>query len=83
MRSRFAVLRFCLCVFLLTLAFVFSATGKDAPKWVEVHSPHFTVVSDAGDKQARQVADQFEQIREAFLHAFLTPTLENRSLFTR
>ncbi len=39
-------------------------------EWIEVRSPHFTVVSDAGEKQARRIADQFEQIREAFQNAF-------------
>ncbi len=38
--------------------------------WIEVRSPHFTVVSDAGEKQARRIADQFEQIREVFQNAF-------------
>ncbi len=47
------------------------AANKDA--WIEVRCPHFTVVSDAGEKQARRIADQFEQIREVFHNAF--PTL--------
>ncbi|HEY1304821.1 MAG TPA: tetratricopeptide repeat protein [Vicinamibacterales bacterium] len=34
-------------------------------RWIEVKSPHFTVVSNAGDKSARNVAWQFEQIRAA------------------
>src|SRR5271155_550693 len=34
--------------------------------WVEVHSPNFIVVSNAGEKQARKTAAQFEQIRELF-----------------
>lgn len=34
--------------------------------WVEVRSPHFLVASNAGEKQARRVADQFEQIRATF-----------------
>jgi tetratricopeptide (TPR) repeat protein len=38
--------------------------------WVEVRSPHFTVISNAGDKQARRMADQFEQFREVFQTAF-------------
>jgi tetratricopeptide (TPR) repeat protein len=31
--------------------------------WVEVRTPHFDVVSDGGEKTARRVADQFEQVR--------------------
>lgn len=34
--------------------------------WIEVRSPHFTVASNAGEKEARRVADQFEQIRALF-----------------
>lgn len=37
-----------------------------APTWVEVESPNFTVYSNAGAKEARQVAQQFEQVRLAF-----------------
>lgn len=35
-----------------------------APRpWVEVTSPHFTVISDAGEKRAARAAWQFEQVR--------------------
>jgi len=37
-----------------------------APTWVEVRSPHFVVVTDAGEKRSREVALRFEQIRAAF-----------------
>jgi len=37
--------------------------------WVEVRSPHFVVVSNAGDKEARKTAVQFEQIRAVFREA--------------
>jgi len=45
-----------------------SASAKES--WVEVRSPNFTVLSNAGEKEARRVADQFEQFREVF-HATL------------
>jgi len=35
-----------------------------------VRSPHFTVQTNAGEKEARRVADQFEQIRNMFHSAF-------------
>lgn len=35
-------------------------------KWVEARSPNFIVVTDAGEKQARKTAIQFEQIRAVF-----------------
>ena len=46
--------------------------GPTAAKefWVEVRSPNFTVISNAGEKEARRIADQFEQFREVF-HATL------------
>ncbi len=47
------------------------AAAKDV--WSEVRTPNFTVISNAGEKEARQIADQFEQIREVFHSAF--PTL--------
>jgi len=34
--------------------------------WVEVRTPHFVVASDGGEKTARLVADQFEQVRRVF-----------------
>jgi tetratricopeptide (TPR) repeat protein len=34
--------------------------------WVEVRSPHFIVISNAGEKEARQTAIRFEQIRTLF-----------------
>jgi len=42
--------------------------GRPAPAdkpetWVEVATPHFTVMSNDGEKTARRIADQFEQIR--------------------
>ena len=36
------------------------------PKWLEVRSAHFTVITDAGDKKGREVALRFEQMRAVF-----------------
>jgi tetratricopeptide (TPR) repeat protein len=49
------------------------ATAAD-PAWVEVRSPHFRVISDGSEKEARQVARGFEQIRSVF--AILLPNLK-------
>ncbi len=35
-------------------------------QWVEVHSPHFSVVTDAGEKRGRDAAVRFEQMRAVF-----------------
>ena len=36
-----------------------------ADKWIEVKSPHFTVVSNASERSARKLAWQLEQVRSA------------------
>jgi tetratricopeptide (TPR) repeat protein len=43
-----------------------SSFAKDEPKWLEVHSAHFSVVTDAGDKRGREVALRLEQMRAVF-----------------
>ena len=42
------------------------AFAKDEPKWIEVHSAHFSVLTDAGDKRGREVALRMEQMRTVF-----------------
>lgn len=41
------------------------ASANDA-QWIEVQSPHFSVVTDAGEKRGRETAMRFEQMRAAF-----------------
>jgi tetratricopeptide (TPR) repeat protein len=36
------------------------------PQWIEVRSPNFSVITDAGEKRGRDVALHFEQMRSAF-----------------
>lgn len=36
------------------------------PQWVEVRSPNFSVITDAGEKRGRNVALHFEQMRSVF-----------------
>jgi tetratricopeptide (TPR) repeat protein len=45
---------------------VMPAGGAKHDNWIEVRSPNFIVVSNAGEKQARKAAQQFEQIRSVF-----------------
>ncbi|GAC1702853.1 MAG: hypothetical protein NVS9B4_09240 [Candidatus Acidiferrum sp.] len=40
-----------------------SLRGDSNLPWVELRSPHFTVASDAGERQARKIAEQFELFR--------------------
>ncbi len=54
-------------VFVLLLASTCSTGARDANEnWVEVRSPHFVVLTDAGEKQGRRIADQFERVRSVF-----------------
>src|SRR5271168_1097503 len=48
-----------------------ATSANDAKEaWVEVRSPHFVVSSNAGESQARHVAQQFEEIRGVFASGF-------------
>lgn len=40
--------------------------GFSSEQWNEVKSPHFTVITDAGEKRGRDVALRFEQMRQVF-----------------
>lgn len=39
---------------------------KKVEPWVEIHSPHFVVASDAGERGARRVIEEFELVRRVF-----------------
>ena len=54
---------------LLSCAAAFGTTDPNQG-WIEVRSPHFVVSSNAGERYARRIADQFEQIRGLFHAAF-------------
>lgn len=51
--------------FVALLCSVSSAFASE-PQWVEVRSPNFSVVTDAGEKRGREVAMRFEQMRSVF-----------------
>jgi tetratricopeptide (TPR) repeat protein len=50
---------------LIALTLALPAYAGDA-QWVEVRSPNFRVVTDAGEKRGREVALRFEQMRAIF-----------------
>lgn len=53
----------------LLLALLFSALAPStarADRWLEVRSPHFSVVTDAGPGKGRDLALRFEQMRGVF-----------------
>lgn len=43
-----------------------SAPAAEQSPWREVHSTHYTVITDAGEKKGIEVALRFEQMRAAF-----------------
>jgi tetratricopeptide (TPR) repeat protein len=52
------------------------AFAKDEPRWIEVHSAHFSVLTDAGDKRGREVALRMEQMRAVFGQLLLKDKLK-------
>ena len=50
----------------LLVAFSCISTRAAEPPWLEIHSSHFTVITDAGDKKGREIALRFEQMRAVF-----------------
>jgi tetratricopeptide (TPR) repeat protein len=52
------------------------AKAKDEPKWIEVHTAHFSVITDAGDKRGREVALRMEQMRAVFGQLLLKDKLK-------
>jgi tetratricopeptide (TPR) repeat protein len=52
------------------------AFAKDEPKWIEVHSAHFFVLTDAGEKRGREVALRMEQMRAVFGQLILKEKLK-------
>ena len=55
---------------ILLSALLLSATLAPArdknENWIQITSPHFVVVTNAGEKQGRRIADQFERMRSLF-----------------
>jgi len=55
---------------LLVTAVLTISAGAKTESWLEIRTPHFIVVSNSGEKQARHVADQFERMRFVFHKMF-------------
>jgi tetratricopeptide (TPR) repeat protein len=56
-------------LFLVVTAGTAIASAK-TDSWLEVGTPHFIVLSNSSERQARHVADQLEQMRSVFRKAF-------------
>jgi Flp pilus assembly protein TadD len=65
LRSRFRLI--CFLAFIITTCFSgLTPLFAGEPQWVEVRSPNFSVVTDAGEKRGREIAMRFEQMRGVF-----------------
>jgi hypothetical protein len=51
---------------LLCVLLAASAPAAEPSPWLEIHSAHFTVITDAGEKKGKEVALRFEQMRSVF-----------------
>jgi len=51
---------------LALVLFALRAPAVEPNPWLEIHSAHFTVITDAGEKRGREVAFRFEQMRTVF-----------------
>ncbi len=51
---------------LLTLFHTARLPAAEPTPWLEIHSAHFTVVTDAGEKKGKEVALRLEQMRAVF-----------------
>jgi len=68
--ARKQTVRLCSAVALLTLLLASRLRAEHHESWVEVRSPHFTVLSNAGEREGRLTAQQFEEIRAMFEQRF-------------
>jgi tetratricopeptide (TPR) repeat protein len=73
--TKFATGVAALLAMLVAPYFSFAKT-KDEPKWIEVHTAHFSVITDAGDKRGREVALRMEQMRAVFGQLLLKDKLK-------
>jgi hypothetical protein len=67
-------------VFLIFLSAPLTATARDSgAPWLELKSPHFVVLTDSNEKQARHVAGQLERMRAVFHTLFPEATGDSGS----
>ncbi len=61
----------CRCLFVfVALVLSIGRHAFAADTWIEVRSEHFVVIADVGERKARNVAWQFEQVRSAIHQGF-------------
>ena len=55
---------------------ILQATSSPAQTWREIQSPHFRVITEGSEREGRDVAKEFEQMRSVFELRFKGITLE-------
>jgi tetratricopeptide (TPR) repeat protein len=65
-----------LSIFALNLIATKALFAKDEPKWIAVHSAHFSVLTDGGYKRGQEVALRMEQMRAVFGQLLLKDKLK-------
>lgn len=57
-------------LFVSLLATFAPSAGAQTDTWLEVHTPHFLIVTNCSEKEGRRVARQFEGMRSVFQRVF-------------
>jgi tetratricopeptide (TPR) repeat protein len=70
LRSVHTSMRHRIGLLLAVLLVVPAIARAAAPVWLEIHSQHFTLVTDVGDHDGRHLLDQLERMRWAFQTMF-------------
>jgi len=65
-RSQSAIVRVLLSVCVVLWPSLAARTAEQPSPWLEVHSAHYIVITDAGEKKGKEVALRFEQMRAVF-----------------
>jgi tetratricopeptide (TPR) repeat protein len=58
-----------LFIALLCVSLPIPAAGSEGPRWLKIQSPNFELFTTAGERNGREVARHFEQVRAFFLEA--------------
>lgn len=59
-----------IALFVSFLATCAPSAGAQTDTWLEVHTPHFLIVTNSNEKEGRRVARQFEGMRSVFQRVF-------------
>ena len=66
----------CLLACIVACVGLLHPSPASAQTWREIQSPHFRVITDGSEKDGRDVAKEFEQMRSVFATLFKNPVLD-------